>query len=176
MTTRQGMPQAAIDNLTNHQEQYDMDGVMVKVSRQALCELLEYLAARQAAAPQGRGTLDTADRCSRVDTALAAQLGKSINLNSQLRSRLEYMENKYGKIDWDATIPAVAPDGAVEADCLVSVIAALKPAEEADFDFMLKLLRSAHTDVERRADLKLFRDQIINAAAGEMFALLARQA
>jgi hypothetical protein len=36
-------PQAAIDNLTNYQEQCDMDGVMVQVSRQALCEILEYL-------------------------------------------------------------------------------------------------------------------------------------
>ncbi|WP_036052174.1 hypothetical protein [Bradyrhizobium sp. URHD0069] len=40
-------PQAAIDNLTNHQERCDMDGVMIKVSRQALCEVLDYLAPTQ---------------------------------------------------------------------------------------------------------------------------------
>lgn len=34
----------AIENLTNHQEQCDMDGVMVKVSRQALDEVLSFLA------------------------------------------------------------------------------------------------------------------------------------
>lgn len=38
-----GLPFAAIDNLTHHQEQCDMDGVMVKVSRQALDEVLRYL-------------------------------------------------------------------------------------------------------------------------------------
>lgn len=31
----------AVENLACHQEQCDMDGVMVKVSRQALCEVLE---------------------------------------------------------------------------------------------------------------------------------------
>ena len=36
-------PQTAIDNLRDHQEQCDDDGIMVKVSRQALCEVLEYL-------------------------------------------------------------------------------------------------------------------------------------
>jgi len=40
-----GRPQAAIDNLANHQEQCDMDGVMVKVSRQALDEVLTYVRA-----------------------------------------------------------------------------------------------------------------------------------
>lgn len=35
--------QPAIDNLTNHQEQCDPDGVMVKVSRQALDEVLTLL-------------------------------------------------------------------------------------------------------------------------------------
>jgi F420-0:gamma-glutamyl ligase len=38
------LPQAAIDALTNHQEQCDMDGMMVKVSRQALDEVLAYIA------------------------------------------------------------------------------------------------------------------------------------
>jgi hypothetical protein len=38
------LPQAAIDNLTNHQEQCDMDGCMIKVSRQAMDEVLTYLA------------------------------------------------------------------------------------------------------------------------------------
>ena len=37
------VPVDAIVNLTNHQEQCDMDGVMVKVSRQALCEVLLYV-------------------------------------------------------------------------------------------------------------------------------------
>jgi hypothetical protein len=40
-----GRPQAAIDSLTNHQVQCDEDGVMIQVSRQALQEVLTYLAA-----------------------------------------------------------------------------------------------------------------------------------
>lgn len=36
-------PEAAIENLTHHQIQCDMDGVMIQVSRQALCEVLDYL-------------------------------------------------------------------------------------------------------------------------------------
>ena len=40
-----GRPQAAIDNLTSHQVQCDEDGVMIQVSRQALDEVLAYLAA-----------------------------------------------------------------------------------------------------------------------------------
>jgi hypothetical protein len=40
-----GRPQAAIDSLTNHQVQCDEDGVMIQVSRQALHEVLAYLAA-----------------------------------------------------------------------------------------------------------------------------------
>lgn len=35
------MKTAAYDTLRNHQEQADMDGVMVKVSRQALDEILD---------------------------------------------------------------------------------------------------------------------------------------
>lgn len=42
-------PDAAIENLTNHQQQADMDGTFVKVSRQALDEVLSYLAAMQQA-------------------------------------------------------------------------------------------------------------------------------
>lgn len=42
-------PDAAIENLTNHQQQADMDGTFVKVSRQALDEVLTYLAAMQQA-------------------------------------------------------------------------------------------------------------------------------
>lgn len=38
-------PQAAIANLDNHQVQCDKDGVMIQVSRQALDEVLTYLAA-----------------------------------------------------------------------------------------------------------------------------------
>jgi hypothetical protein len=38
-------PQAAIDALTSHQVQCDEDGVMIQVSRQALDEVLQYLAA-----------------------------------------------------------------------------------------------------------------------------------
>lgn len=37
-------PNAAIENLKNHQVQCDGDGVMVQVSRQALDETLAYLA------------------------------------------------------------------------------------------------------------------------------------
>lgn len=36
-------PAAAIEQLTNHQQQADMDGVFVTVSRQALEEVLDYL-------------------------------------------------------------------------------------------------------------------------------------
>jgi hypothetical protein len=36
-------PDAAIEQLTNHQQQLDQDGVMVGVSRQALEEVLEWL-------------------------------------------------------------------------------------------------------------------------------------
>lgn len=42
-------PDAAIENLTNHQQQADIDGTFVKVSRQALDEVLSYLAAMQQA-------------------------------------------------------------------------------------------------------------------------------
>lgn len=38
-------PDAAIENLTNHQQQADMDGTFVTVSRQALDEVLTYIAA-----------------------------------------------------------------------------------------------------------------------------------
>jgi len=38
-------PDAAIDALTSHQVQCDEDGVMIQVSRQALDEVLKYLAA-----------------------------------------------------------------------------------------------------------------------------------
>lgn len=41
-------PDAAIEQLANHQEQLDFDGVMVGVSRQALDEVLAYVAALQA--------------------------------------------------------------------------------------------------------------------------------
>lgn len=41
--------QAAIENLTNHQQQADMDGTFVKVSRQALDEVLSFIAAMQQA-------------------------------------------------------------------------------------------------------------------------------
>lgn len=44
-----GLPFAAIDNLTHHQEQCDVDGVMVRVSRQALDEVLRYLATQSPA-------------------------------------------------------------------------------------------------------------------------------
>ena len=37
------VPVDAIVNLTNHQQQCDMDGVMVQVSRQSLCEVLLYV-------------------------------------------------------------------------------------------------------------------------------------
>lgn len=37
------VPVDAIVNLVNHQQQCDMDGVMVQVSRQALCEVLAYV-------------------------------------------------------------------------------------------------------------------------------------
>ena len=40
-----GMPREAVEQLTNHQEQCDFDGVMVKVSRQALDEVLEFIRA-----------------------------------------------------------------------------------------------------------------------------------
>lgn len=36
-----GIYRGAIDNLLHHQTQLDMDGVMVGVSRQALCEVLD---------------------------------------------------------------------------------------------------------------------------------------
>ena len=41
-------PDAAIESLTNDQVQCDADGVMVEVSRQALDEVLAYLAAKLA--------------------------------------------------------------------------------------------------------------------------------
>lgn len=37
------LPVDAIVNLVNHQQQCDEDGVMVQVSRQALCEVLAYI-------------------------------------------------------------------------------------------------------------------------------------
>jgi len=40
-----GIYKGAIDNLNHHQMQLDMDGVMVGVSRQALCEVLAGLEA-----------------------------------------------------------------------------------------------------------------------------------
>ena len=43
-TLRTDKPTLAIENLTNHQTQADENGVIVKVSRQALDEVLEYLA------------------------------------------------------------------------------------------------------------------------------------
>lgn len=39
-------PREAIDNLTNHQGQLDMDGTMVAVSRQALDEVLTFIRAQ----------------------------------------------------------------------------------------------------------------------------------
>jgi hypothetical protein len=50
-------PQAAIDNLTNHQEQCDADGCMIKVSRQALDEVLAYLDATSVSRPH-RGAVE----------------------------------------------------------------------------------------------------------------------
>jgi len=43
------LPAAAIENLTHHQQQADMDGTFVKVSRQALDEVLSFIAAMQPA-------------------------------------------------------------------------------------------------------------------------------
>lgn len=43
-------PDAAIEQLSRHQTQCDIDGVMVQVSRQALDEVLAYLAAAAEAA------------------------------------------------------------------------------------------------------------------------------
>jgi len=45
--SRSGYPTLAIDQLRNHQTQLDMDGVMVGVSRQAIDEVLTYLASPQ---------------------------------------------------------------------------------------------------------------------------------
>ena len=44
-----GIYKGAIDNLNHHQTQLDMDGVMVGVSRQALCEVLAGVEAALAA-------------------------------------------------------------------------------------------------------------------------------
>ena len=38
-------PREAMDNLTNHQGQLDMDGIIVAVSRQALDEVLTFIRA-----------------------------------------------------------------------------------------------------------------------------------
>lgn len=46
-------PEAAIYQLTNHQQQADMDGVLITVSRQALEEVLDYLARPEPATPAG---------------------------------------------------------------------------------------------------------------------------
>lgn len=46
-------PEGAIEQLTNHQQQMDMDGIIVGVSRQALDEVLAYVATRPEASHIG---------------------------------------------------------------------------------------------------------------------------
>lgn len=60
-------PDAAIENLTHHQQQSDMDGTFVKVSRQALDEVLSFIAAMQPA-PQWQG-IESAPDLERVIVA-----------------------------------------------------------------------------------------------------------
>lgn len=61
-----------------------------------------------------------------------------------------------------------------EADHLASVIAALKRTEHQDIEFVMLQYGGSHE--ERRALIRSFRTQIINAAAGEMYSRLSRQA
>lgn len=80
-------PTAAIENLTNYQQQADMDGVLVTVSRQALEEVLDYLRTPPASQSNNipmSGTeealVDTGDRsppASSTDEELLEELARA---------------------------------------------------------------------------------------------------
>ena len=84
-----GIYKGAIDNLNHHQTQLDMDGVMVGVSRQALCEVLAGVEAALAAQPAAKADervvalLDERQkRAEQVhDRILAARDGIRVNLS-----------------------------------------------------------------------------------------------
>jgi hypothetical protein len=52
-----------------------------------------------------------------------------------------------------------------ELDALISVAKVLEPAEEKDVEWFLDLLSSAKTEDHRKADVRLFRRQLIQTAA-----------
>jgi len=61
----------AIEQLTNHQQQLDQDGIMVGVSRQAVDEVLASLAARDAEIARLREALiSTADYLDKLESVL----------------------------------------------------------------------------------------------------------
>src|SRR6266699_99966 len=118
------------------------------------------LALRQAAAAQGREAI--IEECAKIADAWIADFGNLPTKHLNARDyAVEAVKDIADAIRAIALTPAVAPDAGVgEADALASVIATLKPTEEADIDFLLDLQKSARTDIERRANIRLFRNQI----------------
>ena len=91
-TLAKALPSGAIDQLTNHQRQLDMDGTFVGVSRQALDELLTFAAAtlreRDGLRAHLESALEAIDRGDIYDrAALVAEverLKRHISANKQM--------------------------------------------------------------------------------------------
>lgn len=71
-------PDAAIDNLANHQTQADMDGVLVTVSRQALDETLGYLAALRQSPDSRLAALEEVAKAARELIAVSDATGDHV--------------------------------------------------------------------------------------------------